>query len=132
MEHAVVYFDGVCNFCNGVINFIIRNDRNDYFRYTPLQSESGQKFLRDHQFPMQRLDTFYLAENGKIYSHSAAVLRILKRLGWKYSWMHGFIIVPAFIRDFFYEVISKNRYRWFGRKDQCMIPTAEERGKFLF
>jgi len=132
MEHAVVYFDGICNFCNGVINFIMRNDRNDYFRYTPLQSESGQKFLREHQFPTQRLDTFYLAENGKIYSHSAAVLRIVKHLGWKYSWMHGFIIVPAFFRDFFYEVISKNRYRWFGRKDQCMIPTSEERSKFLF
>ena len=131
MKDAIVYFDGVCNFCNGIINFILRNDREGYFRFTPLQSERGQKFLQENHFPTQKLETFYLQENGKIYSHSTAVLRVLRRLGWKFSWTYGFIIVPSFVRDFVYGIISKNRYRWFGKKERCMIPRPGDIDKFL-
>jgi predicted DCC family thiol-disulfide oxidoreductase YuxK len=132
MNRAVIYFDGVCNFCNGLVNFVIRHDRKDYFRYAALQSESGKKFCRENNLPTDNLETFYLYMDGKVYSHSTAGLMLLRKLGWKYSWLYVFIIIPAGIRDFlFYKPIARNRYKWFGKKDQCMIPEEEVKGKFL-
>jgi len=131
MDHAIVYFDGVCNFCNAVINFVIHHDHKDYFRFVSLQSERGQAFLKQHGLPAEKLETFYLDEGGKIYSYSTAALRLAKHLSGIYSWAYAFIIVPGFIRDPVYNFISEHRYKLFGRQDQCMIPTPEMRAKFL-
>jgi len=131
MNHAIVYFDGVCNFCNAVINFVIRHDKKDYFRFVSLQSERGQQFLREHNHPTEKLETFYLQEGDKIYGYSTAALRLAKHLSGIYSWAYAFIIIPRFIRDPVYNFISEHRYKIFGRQDRCMIPNPEMRAKFL-
>lgn len=130
-KHAVVLFDGVCNFCNNQINFIIRHDNKDYFRFAALQSDIGKKILADHGILMPDLDTFILVENNKTYNRTTAALHIAKKLNGLWPVMYAFIIVPPFIRDIVYKIISKNRYKWWGEKESCMIPTPEVRAKFL-
>jgi predicted DCC family thiol-disulfide oxidoreductase YuxK len=128
-NNAIVLFDGVCNFCNGSVNFVIARDRKNYFKFTPLQSEIGQKYVR--QFDLSDIDSVVLVENGQALTHSTAALRIARQLGGVWSLFYVFIVVPAFIRDFFYKLFAKNRYRLFGRQEACMIPTPEIRKKFL-
>ncbi len=130
-EHAIVLFDGVCNFCNDRINFVIRHDKKDYFRFAALQSDTGKKILADHGIHMPDPDTFILVENGKTYDRTTAALRIAKKLDGMWPAMYAFIIVPPFLRDLVYKVIAKNRYKWWGEKESCMIPTPEVRMKFL-
>ena len=130
-EKGIVLFDGVCNFCNSSVNLMIRKDNTDYFRFLPLQSEKGKKIVEQFHLDPENLQTVILLENGKIYTRSTAALRIARKLkgGWKL--FYGFVIVPTFIRDFFYNVIAKNRYRWWGQKESCMVPTPDVRKKFL-
>lgn len=130
-EKGIVLFDGVCNFCNSSVNFIIRKDHNDYFRFLTLQSDKGKSIVARHHLDPENLQTVILLENGKIYTRSTAGLRIAKKLkgGWKL--LYGFVVIPAFIRDLFYNIIAKNRYRWWGKKDACMVPTPEVKNKFL-
>lgn len=130
-EHAIVLFDGVCNFCNDRINFIIKHDKKDYFRFAALQSDTGKKILADHGILIPDLDTFILVEGGKTYDRTTAALRIAKHLDGLWPAMYVFIIVPPFLRDLVYKVIAKNRYKWWGEKESCMIPTPEVRLKFL-
>ncbi len=126
---AIILFDGVCNFCHGSVNFIIEKDKKNYFKFTPLQSDAGKEFVAT--FDLHEIDSVILVEDDKAYTHSTAALRIAKRLGGILSLVYVFIIVPKFIRDFFYKLFAKNRYRLFGKKDECMIPTPEIRAKFL-
>jgi predicted DCC family thiol-disulfide oxidoreductase YuxK len=130
-SHALVLFDGVCNFCNERINFIIRHDKKNYFRFAPLQSETGKKVLRENGRDDTDPDTFILVENGKIYDRTTAALRIAKKLNGAWPLMYAFIVVPPFIRDVVYRIIAKNRYKWWGKKESCMIPTPEVRKKFV-
>jgi predicted DCC family thiol-disulfide oxidoreductase YuxK len=130
-KHAIVLFDGVCNFCNERINFIIRHDKKDYFRFAALQSDIGKKILADHGIEMADPDTFILVENGKTYDRTTAALRIVKHLDGLWPAMYAFIIVPAFLRDIVYRIIAKNRYKWWGERESCMMPTPEVRKKFL-
>lgn len=130
-DKGIVLFDGVCNFCNSSVNFMIRKDNTDYFRFLALQSDKGKKIVEQFKLDPENLQTVILLENGRIYTRSTAALRIAKKLrgGWKL--FYGFVIVPPFIRDMFYNIIAKNRYRWWGQKDSCMVPTADVRSKFL-
>ena len=128
---AVILFDGVCNFCNSSINFIIKHDKKNYFRFAPLQSEKGKQLL-PFNATQQQLDSLILMENNKIYKRSTAVLRIAKHLNGFYFLLYGFIIIPPFLRDAIYNFIARNRYEWFGKKDNCMIPTQEVKEKFIF
>lgn len=130
-NHAIVLFDGVCNFCNSRINFIIRHDKNDYFRFAPLQSEIAEKIFAGKNIHTVSMDSFILVEHGKVYTRTSAALRIAKHLSGGWSLFFGFIIVPPFIRDIFYKIIANNRYKWWGKRESCMIPTPEERAKFL-
>lgn len=130
-QHAIVLFDGVCNFCNDRINFIIRHDKKDYFRFAALQSEIGKTILSENNIALPHLDTFILVEQGKTYDRTSAALRIAKHLNGLIPIFFAFIIVPPFIRDIVYKVIAKNRYKWWGKKESCMIPNAEVRKKFL-
>ena len=131
MDHPVVLFDGVCNFCNGTINFLIRQDKKEVFRFAALQSSYGQKLLDQHGLPVKEFDSFLLVENGKVYKSSTAGLRLYNRLPWYWKWTQLFWIVPPFIRDGIYNLIARNRYRWFGKKESCMIPSPSVKSRFL-
>jgi predicted DCC family thiol-disulfide oxidoreductase YuxK len=128
---GVVLFDGVCNFCNSSVNFIIRNDKKDYFRFTPLQSEIGIKISEKYNLDSGNLKSVILVDKGKIYTKTTAALRIAKQLSGAWPALYVFIIVPAPIRDVIYNIIAKNRYKWWGEKESCMIPTPDVRKKFL-
>ena len=130
-EKSIVLFDGVCNFCNGSVNYIIEHDSKDYFRFAPLQTEIAEKLLAQHNIDQEQTDSVILVENGRAYTYSTAALKISRHLKGLRSWIYGFIIVPKFIRDYFYKLFAKNRYRLFGKQEQCMIPTPEIRRKFL-
>jgi predicted DCC family thiol-disulfide oxidoreductase YuxK len=130
-QHSIILFDGVCNLCNGAVQFIIKRDNKNQFLFASLQSEEGKQILEDNNFPANKSDSFLLVEDGKVYERSTAALRVLKNLSGLRSLLYGFIIVPKFIRDSVYNWIAKNRYQWFGRKDECMIPTPELKAKFL-
>lgn len=126
----VILFDGVCNFCNASINFVMDHDEQRRFRFASLQSDYGKKVLSENQRPILDLDTVLLVRNGKLYEKSTAALEIVRYLrGW--SWLYVLRFVPRFISDFFYSIIATNRYRIFGKSDSCRIPTAEERSLFI-
>ncbi len=128
---AIILFDGVCNFCNGSVNFIIERDPQAYFKFAPLQSEVGEKLLKENGVDKIETDSVVLIEDGKIYTRTTAALRIAKRLSGYWSWFYGFTIVPGFIRDVFYKLFAKYRYKMFGRQEACMLPSPEVRERFL-
>ena len=127
----IVLFDGVCNFCNGTVNFIMDKDKKRVFKFAALQSEAGQRLLGRFGLKQSDFDTIILIEGERCYERSAAVLRIAKGLGGIWKIFYVLIVIPSFVRDFFYDIIARNRYRWFGRNDECRVPTAEERERFL-
>lgn len=126
----IVLFDGVCNFCNSAVNFIISHDREGKFKFAPLQSMIGQELKFKYGIG-DNIDSIVLVEEDKAFLHSTAGLRIAKGLGGVWALAYVLIIVPAFIRDYFYKLFAKNRYRLFGKKDVCMMPTADVRERFL-
>lgn len=128
---AIILFDGVCNFCDGAVNFIIERDKKNYFRFAPLQSENGQKLAAEHGIDLEKIDSVILIEGGEVFTHSTAALKVARNLDGIWSLAHAFIIVPKFIRDYFYKLFARNRYRLFGKKDACMLPSPEVRAKFL-
>ena len=140
INKPIILFDGVCNFCNGLVNFIIRQDKKNIFLFAPLQSERGKKLLDQYGIDWKNNDSFVVIENagsndpvrqGKAYEKSNAALRIAAKLPWYWKWSQVFWILPKPIRDWAYNIIAKNRYKWFGKKEECMIPTEQVRGKFL-
>ncbi|MBC7936058.1 MAG: DUF393 domain-containing protein [Rhizobacter sp.] len=130
-EGPVILFDGVCNLCNGSVQYVIRHDKAAIFRFASLQSDSGQQLLQQYQLPQSDFASFVLIENGKAHTRSAAALKVARKLSGAVKLLYGFIIVPAFIRDWFYNFISGNRYKWFGKRDSCMIPTPELKNRFI-
>ena len=128
---AIVLFDGVCNFCNGSVNFIIEHDKANYFKFAPLQSEIGQNLLEKHGIDKFETDSVILIENEKAYTHSTAALRGARKLDGFWKNFYIFRFVPAFIRDFAYKLFAKYRYKLFGKQDACMMPTSEIRARFL-
>jgi predicted DCC family thiol-disulfide oxidoreductase YuxK len=128
-DNAIVLFDGVCNFCNSSINFIIKRDRKGYFKFAPLQSEIAQKLVGDKTKSMP--ESVILIESGHTYDRSSAALRIAKKLDGFWPVLYIFTIVPKPIRDAIYNLIGRNRYKWFGKTEACMIPTPEVRSRFL-
>ena len=131
MPDHLVIFDGVCNFCNATVNFIIRNDKKDAFRFVPFQSNKVQELLRSINIPGHYFESIIYINNGKAYYKTTAILKILRQLGGLYRLFYAFIIVPPFIRNFFYDLLANSRYRFFGKRDVCMVPAPEVRNKFL-
>ena len=130
MQKPVLFFDGVCNLCNGAVQLVIQNDPAGNFRYAPLQGETARKLLAGHE-SLQSGNTFILWDNGEVFTKSEAALRVAGRMeGW-WNWLTVFRIIPAFLRDAIYDFISRNRYRWFGRREECMIPRPEWSTRFL-
>lgn len=128
---AIILFDGVCNFCNGSVNFIIERDRENYFRFAPLQSETGERLLQEYHINKAVTDSVILIEDGAAYMYSTAALRVARRLDGAWSWFYWLIFVPRPFRDFFYKLFAKYRYRMFGKQEACMMPTPEIRQRFL-
>lgn len=131
MNPTVILFDGVCNFCNGGVNFILKQDKKKVFLFAPLQSEAGQEFLKQWHLSTKDFESFVLSDEGKAYHKSSAFLKVMNQLPWYWKWVQVFWIVPKFLRDAVYDLIARNRYKWFGRKDECMIPKPEIRSRFL-
>lgn len=130
-NYQVILFDGVCNFCNFWVNFIMDRDKHNLFRFAALQSETGEKILRQIEFDSSRLDTFILISGGEHFIKSTAALMIAKNLGGVFKLFYPLIFLPKFFRDFMYDLIAKNRYKIFGRRTNCRIPNEDERKKFL-
>lgn len=133
-EHGIIFFDGVCNLCNGAVNFIIDRDTNGYFRFAPLQSTAADRLLSDPSVSVQDDGdprSLVLVESGEIYLRSTAALRIARRLDGPWPLLYGAMILPRRVRDALYDGIATRRYSWFGRRSQCRRPTSEIKERFL-
>ena len=131
-EKKLILFDGVCNLCNRSIQFIIKRDKKDVFRYAALQSEIGQQLVAERGIDRLKVDSIILIEpNIAYYTKSTAALEIGKSFGGGWKLLALFEWIPRPIRDWVYDRVAKNRYRWFGKKQDCMIPTPELQAKFL-
>ena len=128
---AIVLFDGVCNFCNATVNFVIEHDKAGFFKFAALQSEIGEELIAKHVIDTAKTDSVVVVEDEKAYTYSSAALRIAKRLDGIWSWASVFVVVPKPIRDSIYKVFARYRYRLFGKQDACMMPTPEVRSRFL-
>lgn len=131
MSEKIILFDGVCNLCNSSVNFIIDHDRDNLFKFASLQSDAGQKLLKKFELNTNEFNSIIFVDNGKYFNESSAVLRIVKNFPGLWKALYAFIIVPPFIRDFIYNIIADNRYKWFGKKESCRIPTPDLKSKFL-
>ncbi len=130
-DKSLILFDGVCNLCNGFVNFLIVRDKKNKFQFGSLQSAKVQSILTEYQHSSNDISTVILIENNTLHSHSTAVLKIVRRLGGAWPLLYVFIIIPKPIRDFLYKLVAKNRYRLFGKKDACMIPTPKLKARFV-
>ena len=131
LTHSIILFDGVCNLCNGAVNFVIKRDPGNVFKFTPLQEKQGVLLLKKLAIDAQELDSIVLVENKKVYTKSSAALRIARKMSNLWPLFFVLLIIPRFIRDGVYDFIAKNRYKWFGKKEQCIIPTPGLKEKFL-
>lgn len=131
IHQPLVFFDGVCNLCNSSVNYFIKKDRKNKLKFASLQSDAAKKILL--HFGVQKIDlkSIIVLNNGKLYSKSSAIIEILRELGGIYKILLIFWIIPKPIRDFVYQFIADNRYKWFGKKETCMIPTPELKEKFI-
>lgn len=130
-EKQIILFDGVCNFCNFWVNFVIKRDNKDLFRFAALQSEKAKELTNRLKIDISSLDTFVMIVGEKFYIKSTAALMVSKELNSILKILFPLIILPAFFRDFVYDIIAKNRFKLFGRKESCRIPTEAEKKKFL-
>jgi predicted DCC family thiol-disulfide oxidoreductase YuxK len=130
-NHITVLFDGVCNLCNGTVQFVIKRDRAAIFRFASLQSDYAQALLRRVNLPTDQLYSVIVIEDGVAYQKSDAALRIARHLSGVWHWLYILRVVPKFIRDGLYNFIATNRYRFFGKQDHCMIPTPELKARFV-
>lgn len=131
-DKKIILFDGVCNLCDSSIQFIIRHDKKDLFRFVALQSEIGMEIIKHIGVDTSKIDSILLYEPDKAYYYKAeAALKIAKELGGIYTAISWFGILPKLLTNSVYDYIAKNRYKWYGKKDACMIPTPELKAKFL-
>lgn len=127
----ILLFDGVCNLCNSIVQFTIKRDTKEKFKFASLQSASGQALLKKFGLPTDDFDSFVFINGDKHFIKSSAALHVLKELGGVWKLFYVFIILPQRFRDFFYNIIAKSRYKIFGKRDTCMLPTPKLRQKFL-
>jgi predicted DCC family thiol-disulfide oxidoreductase YuxK len=125
---SIILFDGMCNLCSGVVQFVIKKDTKNIFQYASLQSDFGRKTLKEFGAETTDYKSFLLYHRGKIYNKSTAALMVAKLLGNGMQFLYILIYIPRFIRDLFYSIIARNRYIWFGKKKVCWMP---ESGKII-
>jgi predicted DCC family thiol-disulfide oxidoreductase YuxK len=131
MNHKIILFDGVCNLCNRTVNYVLKRDKKDRFRFAAFQDEAGKRLIAKLNIDRSKTDSIVLIDDDKVYVRSTAALRISRNLGGGYPLFYGLMIIPNFIRNWVYDYVARNRYKWFGKKDSCMIPAPEIRSKFL-
>ena len=131
VEKPVILFDGVCNLCNSAVQFVIKRDKEEIFHFSSLQSEFGQKTLSENNLDTKNLSSFILKQGNKVYFKSTAALNVAKLLGGWIALFWVFIIIPKPIRDTVYQWVANNRYRWFGKKEECWLPTQELKKRFI-
>ena len=131
MKKQIILFDGVCNLCNSSVQFVIQRDPSGKFNYAALQSEAGRQLLKENDLPVNELYSIILIKDGEVYQRSRAALEVARGLTGLWPLLYVLIIIPPFVRNGIYNWISRNRYRWFGKKDECMIPTSELKSRFL-
>ncbi|MGF1555182.1 thiol-disulfide oxidoreductase DCC family protein [Paucihalobacter sp.] len=128
----LILFDGVCNLCNNSVQFVIKRDKKNKFLFTALQGETATAVLKEFRIDNSKIDSIILYEPARGVSlKSTAALKIASKMGFPINLLAVFLIVPAFIRNWVYDYIAKNRYQWYGKQDNCMIPTPELKEKFL-
>lgn len=132
-DKQLILFDGVCNLCNSSVLYVIKRDKENKFLFAPLQSNVGKSITDQFKIDTNKIDSILLYNpvNEKVYSKSTAALHVAKQLNLPTSLMTVFFIVPPFIRNWVYDYVAKNRYKWYGKKEACMIPTPELKAKFL-
>ena len=127
----IILFDGVCNLCNGAVNFVIERDKKNVFKFAALQSEVGRELASKYEIDTAALDSIILIDGDTHYEKSTAALRIARELSGGYPLLYGFMVLPKFLRNAVYDYIARNRYKWFGKKEECMLPTPELKSRFL-
>ncbi|SDH64455.1 Predicted thiol-disulfide oxidoreductase YuxK, DCC family [Pedobacter terrae] len=130
-KNPVIFFDGVCNLCNASVQFVIEHDQKDLFKFTALQGDYAKETLPKFNADLEKLATILLLEDGKLYTKSSAALRVARKLNGLIPLLYTFIIVPKFMRDWVYDWIAKNRYKWWGKQESCWVPTPALKSKFL-
>jgi len=130
-RHGVILFDGVCNTCNAYVNYVIDHDPSDFFRFASLQSQAGSALAKTHGIDTRELSTIILIEEGRAYLRSTAVIRICRRLRGPLKLLWPMILVPAVIRDLGYRLFAANRYRLFGKREACRLPSESDRARFI-
>lgn len=130
-DKPVLLYDGVCNLCNWIVKFTIQPDKTGKFLYAALQREKGQELLKHFGLNTNDFDSFVLVTGNKYYTRSSAALKVMKIMGGAWSLLYAFIIIPKPIRDFFYNLIAKNRYKLFGKQEACLLPRPEWKERFL-
>lgn len=129
--HPVLLFDGVCNLCNASVQWVLLRDKKDQFRFAALQSDVGRQLLQAHGLSSETLDSVVVVSGGRVLTHSDAPLEIVRLLGGIWSWLYVFRWIPRRLRDGIYRFVARNRYRWFGKKETCMLPRPEWKERFL-
>lgn len=129
--NPVLLFDGVCNLCNASVQLVLVRDKKAVFRFAALQSTLGRQFLEAYGLQTETLDTVVVVSGGRVLTQSDAPLEIVRLLGGAWSWLYIFRWIPRWIRDGLYRFIARNRYRWFGKKESCMLPRPEWKDRFL-
>lgn len=127
----LIIFDGICNLCTFSVRFILQHEAAAILHFTPLQSAAGARLLQQHGFDPNDAKTFVLIQNGQAYTRSDAALRVATYLRWPWRGLVIFKLIPRYLRDKAYDAIARNRYRWFGMKEVCMLPTPELRARFI-
>lgn len=128
---CIVLFDGVCNLCNGAVRFIAKRDKRAAIRFAPLQSAIGERLAQRHGLGSHGLRSLVFIEAGRCYAESSAALRVARRLSWPWPLAAAFLAVPPFARNAAYRIVAANRYRWFGKRDACMVPEPDLISRFL-
>lgn len=127
----VIVFDGICNFCNASVDFVMKRDPQQRFKFGTLQSEPAKQILKDQHLDTEDFETFLLLEKGQVFTKSTAALKIAKQLKGFWPLLYTFIIVPRPLRDGVYNFIARRRYRWMGKMETCRVPTLAERERFI-
>ena len=130
-DYSFILFDGICNFCNSAVNFIIRHDKKNNFKFAPIQSEVGKSLIDQFKMNPVGIDSVILIKGDSYYIKSKAFIKIIKNLKGLWKLFNILIIIQRPIRDFFYDIFARNRYKWFGKREECMVPTKEIKNRFL-
>ena len=131
IDHPILFFDGLCNLCNGAVKTVLEHDRRGSLRFASLQSELADRLLRPRGIDPDELQSLVLYHEGQVYTHSTAALQTAKLMGGPMSLMYYLKVFPRFMRDRVYNFVARNRYRWFGKREACMLPRPEWKARFL-